>query len=185
MDLGQAHESAIKEAETDAMKRALMTFGNPFGLALYDKQQRDVTSSATAAPNANSRSRPAEVAPRQQPQSPAQQDPDPGVAPLDSGTIQQILATVWGLPLPALEGSLRPSASVFRCRPVLLLSPIGSSSGATRTGSKRFPCRTYRCALQISASPVGLPSPSPKPANPLPLPTLGLWRFPVSATIPP
>ena len=32
-DLGQAHESALKEAETDAMKRALMTFGNPFGLA--------------------------------------------------------------------------------------------------------------------------------------------------------
>lgn len=36
-DLGLAHESAAKEAETDAMKRALMTFGNPFGLALYDK----------------------------------------------------------------------------------------------------------------------------------------------------
>ncbi|SCB51748.1 DNA repair and recombination protein RAD52 [Bradyrhizobium yuanmingense] len=41
-DLGQAHESALKEAETDAMKRALMTFGNPFGLALYDKQQANV-----------------------------------------------------------------------------------------------------------------------------------------------
>ncbi len=41
-DLGQAHESAIKEAETDAMKRAFMTFGNPFGLALYDKQQANV-----------------------------------------------------------------------------------------------------------------------------------------------
>lgn len=41
-DLGQAHESAIKEAETDAMKRALMTFGNPFGLALYDKEQANV-----------------------------------------------------------------------------------------------------------------------------------------------
>jgi hypothetical protein len=41
-----AHESALKEAETDAMKRALMTFGNPFGLALYDKQQREVTSTA-------------------------------------------------------------------------------------------------------------------------------------------
>jgi recombination DNA repair RAD52 pathway protein len=41
-DLGSAHESAIKEAETDAMKRALMTFGNPFGLALYDKEQRNV-----------------------------------------------------------------------------------------------------------------------------------------------
>lgn len=41
-DEGQAHESAIKEAETDAMKRALMTFGNPFGLALYDKTQENV-----------------------------------------------------------------------------------------------------------------------------------------------
>jgi DNA repair and recombination protein RAD52 len=43
-DLGQAHESAIKEAETDARKRALMTFGNPFGLALYDKAQSNVAS---------------------------------------------------------------------------------------------------------------------------------------------
>jgi DNA repair and recombination protein RAD52 len=43
-DLGQAHESAIKEAETDAMKRALMTFGNPFGLALYDKTQSNVVN---------------------------------------------------------------------------------------------------------------------------------------------
>lgn len=42
-DLGLAHESAIKEAETDAMKRALMTFGNPFGLALYDKEQAHVS----------------------------------------------------------------------------------------------------------------------------------------------
>ena len=39
---GEAHESALKEAETDAMKRALATFGNPFGLALYDKEQRGV-----------------------------------------------------------------------------------------------------------------------------------------------
>jgi hypothetical protein len=45
-DLGLAHESAIKEAETDAMKRALMTFGNPFGLALYDKSQRQVSGNA-------------------------------------------------------------------------------------------------------------------------------------------
>lgn len=41
-DLGKAHESAIKEAESDAMKRALMTFGDPFGLALYDKKQEHV-----------------------------------------------------------------------------------------------------------------------------------------------
>jgi DNA repair and recombination protein RAD52 len=42
-DLGRAHESAIKEAETDATKRALMTFGWPFGLALYDKTQEHVS----------------------------------------------------------------------------------------------------------------------------------------------
>lgn len=43
-DVGSAHESALKEAETDAMKRALMTFGNPFGLALYDKTQANVAA---------------------------------------------------------------------------------------------------------------------------------------------
>jgi DNA recombination protein Rad52 len=40
--LGEAHESALKEAETDATKRALVTFGNCFGLALYDKDQAGV-----------------------------------------------------------------------------------------------------------------------------------------------
>ena len=39
---GEAHERALKEAETDAMKRALSTFGNLFGLALYDKAQNGV-----------------------------------------------------------------------------------------------------------------------------------------------
>lgn len=33
--LGEAHERAIKTAEIDATKRALATFGKPFGLALY------------------------------------------------------------------------------------------------------------------------------------------------------
>jgi DNA recombination protein Rad52 len=37
--LGEAHERALKEAETDATKRALTTFGNLFGLALYDKEK--------------------------------------------------------------------------------------------------------------------------------------------------
>jgi hypothetical protein len=32
---GEAHEVALKGAETDATKRALATFGKPFGLALY------------------------------------------------------------------------------------------------------------------------------------------------------
>jgi DNA recombination protein Rad52 len=34
---GDAHDSAMKEAVTDALKRALRSFGWPFGLALYDK----------------------------------------------------------------------------------------------------------------------------------------------------
>ena len=47
-DTDQAHESALKEAESDAMKRALMTFGNPFGLALYDKTQANVAEVVSA-----------------------------------------------------------------------------------------------------------------------------------------
>ena len=39
---GQAHELALKGAETDATKRALATFGNSFGLALYDREQAGV-----------------------------------------------------------------------------------------------------------------------------------------------
>lgn len=47
-DLGQAHESALKEAESDAGKRGFMTFGNPFGLALYDKTQANVEDAPQA-----------------------------------------------------------------------------------------------------------------------------------------
>src|SRR4029079_7029997 len=39
---GGAHELALKAAETDATKRALATFGNPFGLALYDREMAGV-----------------------------------------------------------------------------------------------------------------------------------------------
>jgi hypothetical protein len=42
---GQAHDLALKGAETDATKRALATFGNPFGLALYDREQVGVRKS--------------------------------------------------------------------------------------------------------------------------------------------
>lgn len=46
-DAGLAHESAVKEAVTDALKRALRTFGNPFGLALYDKTRANVGTPET------------------------------------------------------------------------------------------------------------------------------------------
>lgn len=40
--IGDAIEGATKEAVTDALKRALRTFGSPFGLALYDKSRANV-----------------------------------------------------------------------------------------------------------------------------------------------
>jgi hypothetical protein len=113
VDLGQAHESALKEAETDAMKRALMTFGNPFGLALYDKRQREVTSSAAqerpavqprqvqpAAQDQARASAPAE--PSAQAADPASQQ-DPGLLPLDAATIRTLHGAIRKLPRPLLE----------------------------------------------------------------------------------
>jgi DNA repair and recombination protein RAD52 len=40
--IGDAVEGATKEAVTDALKRALRTFGSKFGLALYDKSRENV-----------------------------------------------------------------------------------------------------------------------------------------------
>ena len=37
---GEVHDTALKAAETDATKRALATFGRPFGLELYRKEKR-------------------------------------------------------------------------------------------------------------------------------------------------
>ena len=122
-DLGQAHESALKEAETDAMKRALMTFGNPFGLALYDKQQRQVSGSAgSRGPGVDDgRSRPLRLRSHQEHRerrrhiaavqsTPAEREPgdegaasDPGLRPLPPEAIEQLLTTLRGLPLPLLE----------------------------------------------------------------------------------
>lgn len=49
-DAGEAHELAIKAAETDATKRALATFGNRFGLALYDKALAGVKKARVGGP---------------------------------------------------------------------------------------------------------------------------------------
>jgi DNA repair and recombination protein RAD52 len=42
--IGDAVEGATKEAATDALKRCARTFGNIFGLALYDKSRANVQS---------------------------------------------------------------------------------------------------------------------------------------------
>jgi hypothetical protein len=51
---GEVHDLALKAAETDATKRALATFGRPFGLALYKSGKPKLTaktSSPAVVPN--------------------------------------------------------------------------------------------------------------------------------------
>lgn len=57
-----AHEIAMKAAETDATKRALATFGNPFGLALYDKDKLQVTRARRRATEKSSQKSASETA---------------------------------------------------------------------------------------------------------------------------
>ena len=134
VDLGQAHESALKEAETDAMKRALMTFGNPFGLALYDKRQREVSSAAGQGDGAqrpggqrSCLSRPEAGSPAAAAASAAQRrtqatDPTPppsahadcGQIPLDAETIQHLHSTLRALPRPQLESLTRAFRKRFQ-----------------------------------------------------------------------
>jgi DNA recombination protein Rad52 len=77
-DLGAAHELAVKEAETDAMKRALMTFGNTFGLALYDKTRAHVAKPERGNAKAE-RSQASQEA--QRPAEPTQQQHAGGTVP--------------------------------------------------------------------------------------------------------
>jgi DNA recombination protein Rad52 len=47
---GEVHDTALKAAETDATKRALATFGKPFGLELYRKDIVPATQAISPAP---------------------------------------------------------------------------------------------------------------------------------------
>ena len=110
VDLGLAHESAIKEAETDAMKRALVTFGNPFGLALYDKSQRQVSGAPAqqAFPAANGVVRRPQAA-----ANPVAAVPAPH-APLDPPTIRSLQDRIRGLMPPQLAAFSRAFRSAFQ-----------------------------------------------------------------------
>jgi DNA recombination protein Rad52 len=120
IDLGQAHESALKEAETDAMKRALMTFGNPFGLALYDRLQRGVASSVGGKDQV--RLGQGQLQPSQPQREPVVESrhaapDDSGLAPLDAATIHQLHSTIRSLPRPALEGFTKAFRKRFQVPP--------------------------------------------------------------------
>ena len=55
--MGEVHEKALKTAETDATKRALATFGRPFGLALHVPAERQHVSSVSETDRRRTRQR--------------------------------------------------------------------------------------------------------------------------------
>jgi hypothetical protein len=167
MDLGQAHESALKEAETDAMKRALMTFGNPFGLALYDRRQREVTSSA-AQERPAAQARPAQPAAQHQARASTPAEPlaqaaappsqqDPGLVPLNAATIRTLHGAICQLPLRLCFNTCKTESPwlsllifspesrwsrLVRCSNMPPAAPrrLSLECGSCLTRERRFPC---------------------------------------------
>jgi hypothetical protein len=133
-DLGLAHESAIKEAETDAMKRALMTFGNPFGLALYDKSQRQVSGNGQQPSQGNGSLQPGQGPGHTHPSH----RPDTYTAPSRRTPAQAnpIAAAFNGPPRNQAQGSsgTRHSttpAAIARPQPAATNAPSGARGDAT------------------------------------------------------
>lgn len=135
VDRGQAHESAIKEAETDARKRALKTFGNVFGLALYDKQQRNVSDGAAETQD---------QAPIEQKQKPAV---TPAVTPAKAGA-----APAKPAPAKAAVTPTKPAPAVTPAKAGAALAGAEEKKAATlldgddRHIGLRAVCTAYRNA---------------------------------------
>ncbi len=55
---GEVHDIALKAAETDATKRALATFGKPFGLELYRGGKATVPQKPLPSPSVPAQPRP-------------------------------------------------------------------------------------------------------------------------------
>jgi hypothetical protein len=71
---GEAHDTSLKAAETDATKRALTTFGRPFGLELYRSGPKPRAAERRA--NASRTAPPSYVAPEQAPPLASSDVPD-------------------------------------------------------------------------------------------------------------
>ena len=115
---GEAHEVAAKEAESDAMKRALMTFGNPFGLALYDKAQTQV---ATNVPEIHTLEEPHSLAP---PETTTPTPKPPAV--ISKGQVQKLLEdftkdkALWDNVLDSYAVCLEKDYQVFESKDYLV-----------------------------------------------------------------
>jgi hypothetical protein len=179
-DLGLAHESAIKEAETDATKRALVTFGNPFGLALYDKSQAQVSGGqrglAPRQPSAPAQSqgaptdgqpspaRPAQPSARPAPQRPSHPAANrPGASPPSPTepvvwhSYRQAISTAFNGPSRGngLQGSATSAPSSQAPRPEAPLEPIAIAAlqerlKALAPGHREAFSRAFRSAFQVT-----------------------------------
>jgi hypothetical protein len=155
-DLGLAHESAIKEAETDAMKRALVTFGNPFGLALYDKSQRHVSGPPAPA------------------QAQAQASSGPGQAPAN-GVVRRTQATAPNPVAAAFNGPARPTSAAAP-------SPASQRPATQWSATQRPPAQPL-AAQPVGAQPQATPAPAPD--SPLDPPTIRSLQEHIRALLPP
>ena len=104
------------------MKRALMTFGNPFGLALYDKSQRQVTpfGSPAGSSQAGGSERQASSAIRRpipaasHPAATARPQASGATGPLDPATIQGLQERIRALPPAQLAAFTRAFRTAFQ-----------------------------------------------------------------------
>ena len=107
---GQAHDFAAKAAETDATKRALMTFGNAFGLSLYGG------TGATPVSGARQRSKSVAAHPGQA----LPQASEPAASAAQAGATR-----------PVVDEALHPQ----RRRQIMSPPPISSRATATSRAS--------------------------------------------------
>jgi hypothetical protein len=168
-DLGLAHESAIKEAETDATKRALVTFGNPFGLALYDKSQAQVSGgqrgSAPRQPSAPPAAfqgaptdgQPSPARPAQPSARPALQRPShPAAQPVVWHSSQQAISAAFNGPPRGngLQGSATSAPTSQASGPEAPLEPTAIAAlqerlRALAPGHREAFSRAFRTAFQV------------------------------------
>jgi hypothetical protein len=162
-DLGLAHESAIKEAETDATKRALVTFGNPFGLALYDKSQGQVSGGQgsvaprqPSAPPVRSQGAPAEDSTSSPRPRPALQRPgQPQQEPVVWHSSQQAISRAFNGP-PRGNGQPAPANSPAEQGPgpdrplqPTAIAALQERLRALAPGHREAFSRAFRTAFQV------------------------------------
>jgi len=142
---GEVHDTALKAAETDATKRALATFGRPFGLELYRGQRENKRTTPTRpSPSLvpGTDERPCYVGgspePKKEPRSPCEEKP--------GGETRRA---------PMMADALPPGAEAYDERP----SPISSGAGpGQQTTVNADSLRSSAALPPDDTSPVPRPS---------------------------